>query len=151
MASPPIPPLQDHLANRPFSLYPPILNIRHNEWIFRKATWSEILVVNRSSGREIRIARCYVGEVSRIEEPVLIVGLCRELEYRDGMVVPAERRVIAMPVAVGEPGARRPRPVQPIVPAPIVGIRLERRNHRPLKLLVIALAALLALALAGIA
>ena len=98
MASPPIPPLQDHLANRPFSLYPPILNIRHNEWIFRKATWSEILVVNRSSGREIRIARRYVGEVSRI-----------------------------------------------------VGIRLERRNRRPLKLLVIALAALLALALAGIA
>jgi hypothetical protein len=30
MASPPIPPSLDHLAARPFSFYPPIVNIEHN-------------------------------------------------------------------------------------------------------------------------
>src|SRR5437588_824975 len=40
----PIPPPLEHLGARPFSLYPAILNIEHNEWLFRKATWSEILV-----------------------------------------------------------------------------------------------------------
>jgi hypothetical protein len=145
MASPPIPPLLDYLANRSFSFYPPILNIEHNEWLFRKATWSEIQVVNRRSGQEIWIARRYVGEVSRIDHPVLIVGLFRELELKDGMVVPFQRRIIEMPIAVGgtavieQPAGRR------AAPAPVIGIRLERRNHRALKLALILGAALVAL------
>ena len=57
MASPPIPPSLDHLATRPFSFYPPIVNVEHNEWLFRKATWSEILVVNCRSSAEIWIPR----------------------------------------------------------------------------------------------
>src|ERR1039458_10137443 len=84
MASPPIPPSLDHLTTRPFSFYPPILNIEHNEWLFRKATWSEILVVNCKSGAEVWISRRLVGEVSRVDDPVLIVGLNRELEYKGG-------------------------------------------------------------------
>src|SRR4051794_16733863 len=127
MASPPIPPQLDHLVTRPFSFYPPIIGIEHNEWLFRKASWSEILVLNCKSGAEIWISRRYIGEVSRVDDPVLIVGLSRELEYKGGMIVPFQRRVIEMPVAVG--GA-------PITatersePAPVVGIRVSSPTDR---------------------
>lgn len=124
MASPPIPPLLGHLAARPFSFYPPILHIEHNEWIFRKATWSELLVVNHKTGAELSIPRQFIGDVSLIDHPVVIVGLSRELEYRDGAVWPYQRRVIEMPLVVG--GSPRPRPA----PAPVVAIRLESPRDR---------------------
>jgi len=129
MASPPIPPQLDHLITRPFSFYPPIVGIEHNEWLYRKASWSEILVVNRKTSEEIWISRRYVGEVSRVDDPVLIVGLVRELEYKGGMVVPYQRRVIEMPVAVGgNPSA----PSAPERPAPglIVGIRMSSAQDK---------------------
>jgi hypothetical protein len=131
MASPPIPPALDPLSGRPFSFYPAIRGIQHNEWTFRKATWSELVVVNRKSGEEISIPRRLVGEVSVVDAPVVIVGLLRELEYREGAVWPCQRRVIEMPLAVGETRA----PSQPRhAPAPVVGIRLEpgrtRRAHK---------------------
>lgn len=131
MASPPIPPPFDDLTNRPFSFYPPILNVEHNEWLYRKATWPEILVVNRKTGAEIWIPRRFFGEVSSVDHPVLIVGLVRELEYRGGAVWPYERRVLQMPVAVG--GASAPGPVAPRErrgPAPVIGIRLESHRDR---------------------
>jgi hypothetical protein len=124
MASPPIPPSLDHLVTRPFSFYPPVVNVEHNEWLFRKASWSEILVVNCKSATEIWIPRRFVGEVSRVDDPVLIVGLNRELEYKGGMIVPFQRRVIEMPVAVGGP-LPVPGAVDRAAPAPIVGIRTE--------------------------
>ncbi len=148
MASPPIPPLLEHLAARPFSFYPPILNIEHNEWRYRKETWSEILVVNWKTGEEIWIPRRFIGEVSRIHDPVLIVGLTRELEYKAGAVWPYQRRILQMPVAAGvhpadrtrrrtrpryprargrhPPGAQRPPHVQ-------AGRRRPLRRHRPLR------------------
>ena len=120
---PPIPPPLDHLGARPFSFYPPILNIEHNEWIFRKATWSEILVHNVKSKGEVWIPRRFIGEISRIEDPVVIVGLVKELEYSGGAILPYQRRIIQMPMAVGDrpqtAAASRP------APAPVVGIRLE--------------------------
>ena len=128
MASPPIPPALAPLAGRPFSFYPAIRGVQHNEWIFRKATWSELVVVNRNSGDEISIPRRLVGEVSIVDHPVVIVGLLRELEYREGAVWPCQRRVIEMPVAVGEPRSAAPQPRR--VPAPVVGIRLEPRRTR---------------------
>jgi hypothetical protein len=138
MASPPIPPLLGHLAARPFSFYPAILNIEHNEWIFRKATWSELVVINHKTGAELSIPRHFVGEVSLIDHPVVIVGLNRELEYKDGVVWPYQRRIIEMPIALGDPAPRRS------VPAPVVAIRLEsRRDSRPLKLIGGALTAAL--------
>jgi hypothetical protein len=81
----------------------------------------------------------------------MVVRLCRELEYRNGIVV-----------AGGAPGDCRahrgrgiesapPAPAAQTVPAPIVAIHLERSSRRPLRLLSIALAALLTLALAGVA
>ena len=122
MSLPPISPLE-HLGNRPFSFYPPILNVEHNEWFFRRSTWSEILVVNSRGNVEVWIPRRFLGEISQIEDPVVIVGLVKELEYRAGAVWPHQRRVIEMPLAVGE----RPRaPAQPAEsPAPVIGIRTQ--------------------------
>ena len=136
MASPPIPPSLEHLATRPFSFYPAILNVEHNEWLFRKATWSEILVVNCKSATEVWIPRRFVGEVSRIDDPVLIVGLNRELELKGGTVWPYQPRVIQMPVAVGGNSAP-PSEETPDrgAPAPVVGIRLEASDKRIFKLI----------------
>src|SRR3954471_14332633 len=144
MASPPIPPSLDHLVTRPFSFYPPIIGIEHNEWLFRKATWSEILVVNCKSSNEIWIPRRFIGEVSRVDDPVLIVGLNRELEYKGGAVWPYQRRVLQMPVAVGGP-ALPPATPDRSTPAPIVGIRLERSDKAVFKMIGIALAVFIGL------
>jgi len=135
MASPPIPPSLDHLSARPFSFYPAILNVEHNEWLFRKATWSEFLVVNCKSGLEIWIPRRFVGEVSRIDDPVRIVGLSRELELKGGMVLPYQPRVIQMPIAVGGSPAVSTTAPDRGAPARIVGIRLESSDRRILKLI----------------
>ena len=124
MSLPPIPPQLEHLGTRPFSFYPAILHIDHNEWLFRKATWSEVLVVNCKSGEEIWIPRRFLGEVSRVEDPVLIVGLNRELEYKGGSVWPVERRVIEMPLAVGGGAALGPADQTRSEPASVVGIRI---------------------------
>jgi hypothetical protein len=148
MSSPPIPPSLDHLATRPFSFYPPIINIERNEWLYRKATWSEILVLNCKSGEEIWIPRRFLGEVSRIDDPVLIVGLTKELEYKGGAVWPYQRRVIEMPLAVGG-GPQPPTETQRTERAPVVDIRLPpSTDKRIFRLIggVVAVAMLLYLA-----
>jgi len=87
----------EHLEGRTFAFYPPILNVEHNEWQLRNETWSEILVQNARSDLQVWIPRRYVGEISSIEDPVTIVGLLRELEYKAGAVWPHERRIFEMP------------------------------------------------------
>jgi hypothetical protein len=129
MSSPVIPPPIEALRHCPFSFYPAILNIEHNQWQYRKATWSDVLVVNARTGLEISIARRFLGEISSIEDPVVIVGLLKELEYREGAVLPYQRRVIEMPIAVGARPATPPAPVQRTGPAPVVGIRLEAKSE----------------------
>ncbi len=114
----------EHLGERPFSFYPAIIGVDHNEWVFRRSTWSEMLVFNRTSKQEVWIPRRFVGEVSRIDEPVVIIGLTKELEYKGGMIVPHERRVIEIPRAVNDIPLS-PQPTPEPRPAPIVGIRLE--------------------------
>ena len=128
MASPPIPPQLDHLITRPFSFYPPIVGVEHNEWLYRKASWSEILVVNCKSAQEVWLSRRYIGEVSRVDDPVLIVGLNLELEIKGGMVVPYQRRVIEMPAAVGGNvvASAKERPA----PGLIVGIRMASAQDK---------------------
>jgi len=151
MASPPIPPPFDDLRNRPLSFYPPILNVEHNEWLFRKATWPEILVVNRKTGTEVWIPRRFLGEVSRIDDPVLIVGLNRELEYRAGAVWPHRRAVLQMPVAVGDEASGPRAAPERRGPAPVVGIRLETApDRRTLKLIGGAVAVTVTLCLAAV-
>jgi hypothetical protein len=128
MAVPPIPPPLAQLGGRPFSFYPGILNAGHNEWVYRSATWSDVLVRNTKTKEDVSVPRRYLGDISRVDAPVIIVGLLAELEYRAGAVWPAERRVIEMPRAVGGAmnDAPRPRLTQSAATlAPVVGIRLE--------------------------
>ncbi|HLY19436.1 MAG TPA: hypothetical protein VKR61_19550 [Bryobacteraceae bacterium] len=128
MSSLVIPPPLEALRNRPFSFYPAILNIEHNKWQYRKANWSDVMVVNARTGLEIWIPRRFLGEIASIEDPVVIVGLLKELEYREGAVWPYQRRVIEMPIAVGAP-APMAMPSRQSGPAPVVGIRLESRSE----------------------
>jgi hypothetical protein len=130
MSSPGSPPSLDHLSTRPFSFYPAIIGVEHNEWLFRKATWSEILVVNCKSGNEVWIPRRYIGEVSKVDDPVLIVGLNKELEYKGGAIWPYQRRVIQMPMAVGGGPQRTTEEPQPPPPAPSTGLRLDSPTDR---------------------
>lgn len=126
MSSSPMPPALDSLGERPFSFYPPIIGIEHNQWRFLKSAWSEVCVGNAKSGQEIWIPRRYLGEVSKIDEPVAIVGLTRELEYKLGAVWPYNRRVIEMP-----PAAPPPTPSgHPAGTAPVTRIRTETPSER---------------------
>ena len=90
------------MGSRAFSFYPAILNIEHNEWTFLEATWSEVLVQNVKSGEQIWVPKRFIGEVARVDEPIAIVGLNRELESKMGSILPHTRRVIEMPRAVNE-------------------------------------------------
>ena len=121
MSLPPMSSLE-RLGNRPFSFYPAILNLENNEWFFRRASWAEILVMNSRSKEEIWIPRRFLGEISQIEDPVVIVGLVKELEYKAGAVWPHQRRVIEMPLAVGERTRALPPPPGDAL-APVIGIR----------------------------
>ena len=123
--APNIPTPLEQLGSRPFSLYPAIRNIQHNEWQFRRAHPNEIQVINTKSLQEFWIPRGFLSGVSSIEEPVVIVGLLKELEYREGLVVPHVRRVIEMPLAAND--VPRPRMAAPESgqPAQVVGIRVE--------------------------
>jgi hypothetical protein len=107
MSTPPA-PLHDELADRSFSFYPPILGVEHNEWRLREATWSELVVRNTKTDLEVPIPRKMVGSVAQVDEPVMIVGLTRELEYRTGSVWPTERKVRAMPAPPIRPVLRMP-------------------------------------------
>jgi hypothetical protein len=125
MSIAPLPTPLQHLGGRRFSFCPPIRNLEPNEWLYRRATWSECVVVNARSGEEVWVPRIFLGEVSRIDEPVMIVGLNRQLEWRSGKIIPLERRVIELPVAVNDTHAP-PRPGQL---APVINIRLEPKTE----------------------
>ncbi|HEX5432149.1 MAG TPA: hypothetical protein VFW83_09295 [Bryobacteraceae bacterium] len=124
MAVPLIPGPLDQIGRRSFSFYPPIVGIEHNEWVLRRITWADVLVMNTKTSQDLWIPRRFVGEVSAIEEPFTIVGLINELEYAAGVVVPHQRRVIEMPRAVNGPRVLRRAP-RPPRPAPVIGIRVE--------------------------
>lgn len=125
MSIAPLPTPLQHLGGRRFSFYPPIRNLEHNEWLYRRATWSECVVVNAKSGEEIWVPRIFLGEVSRIDEAVMVVGLNRELEWRGGTIIPRKRAVIEFPRAVNEGRG----PAHPGSPAPVINIRLEPKSE----------------------
>ncbi len=103
-----VPQSIDQLGERTFSFYPAIVGVGHNEWLFREATWSEVLVANVKSEQEIWVPKRYIGQIAKVDEPMAIVGLTKEIEFRSGSIVPHTRRVIEMPRAVNEgprPGA----------------------------------------------
>ncbi len=123
MPGPPIPASFESLGRRPFSFYPPIVNVEHNEWILRRANWTDFQVINTKTKDELCVPRRFVGEGALVEEPVMIVGLVKELEYREGVVLPHVRRVIEMPRAVNSSAPAGV--VGPPRTAPVVGIRIE--------------------------
>jgi len=127
MSIAPLPtPLQE-LGGRRFSFYPAIRNIGPNEWLYRRATWSECVVANAQSGEEIFIPRIFLGDVSGFDEPVMLVRLNRELELRNGAIYPRERKVIQFPLEYALAVTNSVTPARPHAPAPVVNIRLEPR------------------------
>jgi hypothetical protein len=133
MPAAPIPPAFEHLAGRRFCFYPPILRADCNEWTFRRATWSEIVVRSTAPERmrgDLFIPRRFVGEVSGLDHPQVVVNLLEQLEYRDGMVWPHRRRVIELPVATGDRAGESARPRRENQQlAPVINIRLEARTE----------------------
>ena len=126
MAAPLIPTPLDQIGRRPFLFYPAIVGIEHNEWTLRRVSSSEVQVINTKTSEEVWIPRRFLGEVSAIEDPFIIAGLVKELEYKGGAVLPHCRRVIEMPRAVnGAATGVIPRPSTPAKLAPVIGIRVE--------------------------
>ena len=147
MPGPPIPASFESLRHRPFSFYPPIVNVEHNEWVLRRANWTDFQVINTKTKDEVCVPRRFVGEGALVEEPVMIVGLVKELEYREGLVLPHIRRVIEMPRAVNAVATSRA--IGPPRIAPVVGIRIEAEpRSRAWRLLVAAVAAAVLLCVA---
>jgi len=124
----PLPVPLQQLGGRRFSFYPPIRNLDHNEWLYRRATWSEVVVVNTNTGEEVCLPRAVIGDVSITDHPIVIVGLKRELEWKEGAICTHRRPVIELPVAVNQSGFVAP--PHPERLAPVVSIRLE--SHRKL-------------------
>ena len=117
LMSMPLPP--PHLEEfRQFSFYPPIRNLTADGWVYQRVTWTEVVARNAATGQELLIPRRFVSDVS-LGETSLVLGLTRELEFREGALRPLNSGVIRMP-------APNPGPVRPRVrgPAPVVSISL---------------------------
>ncbi len=139
MSAPLMPPLLEEVGRRRFAFYPPIANAEPNEWQLRGATRTEVNAINTRTELEIWIPRHYLGTVSEIDDPILIVGLTKELEYREGAVWPRVRRVIEMPRAVNENARPWQRSSALSRPAAVVGIRLENpSDSRASRILLVA-------------
>lgn len=124
-----MPPPLDGIGRRRFAFYPSIWNLEPNEWMLSSATWVDAQVVNARTGQQVTVPRRYIGAVSETDDPILIVGLTKELEYREDALWPRVRRVIEMPLAVNESRPFRISEPRPDGPAPVVGIRLETRDE----------------------
>jgi hypothetical protein len=132
----PAPPHLESMGGRPFSFYPPIVGIEHNEWTFVEGRWSEILVRNSKTEMEVWIPRNYLGEISKVDEPVMIVGLRRELEYKGGSLWPYTRRLLEMPAS---PSMARQERDAPAPPSPVSELRLGGTESMIGKLIAAAL------------
>ena len=134
-----MPPLLEEVGRRRFAFYPPIANAEPNEWQLRGATRTEVNAINTRTELEVWIPRHYLGTVSEIDDPILIVGLTKELEYREGAVWPRVRRVIEMPRAVNENLRPWHQSSTFSRPAAVVGIRLENPSYsRASRILLVA-------------
>jgi hypothetical protein len=155
VAAPLIPTPLEQIGRRPFLFYPAIVGIEHNEWVLRRVSSSEVQVINTKTSEELWIPRRFLGEVSAIEDPFIIAGLVKELEYKDGAVAPHRRRVIEMPRVVnGAIISSLPdtvsRPAGPARMAPVIGIRVESVKSRTgRRLLTWIVASILAFVLAA--
>ncbi len=121
MSMPLPPPHLKELGHRQFSFYPPIRNLDANGWLYQRVTWTEVVARNARTGQELLIPRRFVSDVS-FHDTSLVLGLTRELEYRDGVLLPRNSGVICMP-ASSLPAVRRAEP------APVVSISLEAEQE----------------------
>lgn len=101
------------LGGKRFAFYPAIRNLDHNEWTLEQETWSEILAKNTETGDEIWVPRNHLGEISSTEKPVVIVGLKRELQYRNGQVGPYRKAVVEIPSKPQARSSAEPEPSPP--------------------------------------
>jgi hypothetical protein len=137
------------MAARSFSFFPPIVGVEHNEWLLRQVNWSEVLVANQATNQELWIPRRYFGEVSMIDDPVLIVGLTREMEYTGGMLRPYKQRLIKMPSG---PPAKPEAKGDHATASSLMHVRSESSDKRAIKLIGMAVGcALLVLAVTAAA
>ena len=148
MPSPPVPPAFQQLESREFSFFPAIVGIEHNLWRFQQANWSEVLVANCKTGSEIWISRRYIGEAST-EEPIAIVGLTREFEYKGGMLCPYHKRVLKMPPAMAS-GSEAPEADDPAARRASRRVRLEPSDVGVLKLIAVAVGCAMLLYVVGV-
>jgi hypothetical protein len=98
------------LARRCFRFSPPIAGVAPNEWTLHGVSSDEAVVRNAASGQELSIPRRWIGDVTRLEEPVRVVALLKRLEFAQGRVRPVDRAVIEMPVAQEAPRVRAAHP-----------------------------------------
>jgi hypothetical protein len=88
------------------------------------------------------IPRQHIGAVSDGNSSLLVVGLRKELDFRDGSLEPREKRVIEIPrlaaeyMAMEQSSPRR----RKSGPAPVVGIRLEDKKKSQMSKAVIGIA-----------
>jgi hypothetical protein len=130
MSIAPLPSALQHLGGRRFAFYPAIRNIGPNEWLYRRATWSECVVMNTQTGEEICVPRMFIGDVTGTDEPLMLVSLSRELAWKDGAIIPRERHVIEFPRPLTDLASAPdeiPAPAQRRS-ATVVNIRLEPRH-----------------------
>jgi hypothetical protein len=99
MSAPLIPSPLDYIGTRRFAFYANIHNADPNEWRLGTGARSEIQVVNTKTGCKLWIPRQYIGAVSDTGDSLLVVGLRKELNFREGEVEPRVKRVIEMPRA----------------------------------------------------
>lgn len=135
MAPTPLEQPFDHMAARPFSFFPPIVGIEHNEWLLRQVNWSEVLVANEATNQELWIPRRFFGQASMTEDPILIVGLTRELEYQGGMLRPFKQRLIKMPTGPAAPTATPDGPADRKAASAMMHVRSESSDKRAFKLI----------------
>jgi hypothetical protein len=122
-----LPPLVEEIGQRRFMFHPPVANVQPNDWRLGGVSTSSLRIVNSVSGVEVSVPRQFVGNLLHFEGPVPMVGLVKELEFRDGAAWPV-RRVIEMPRVVESPPTQDSQGGSRIIsrPATVIGIRLER-------------------------
>lgn len=124
MSAPLTPAPLPELAYSRFRFAPAIAGAGPNEWTLRRATWTEMVVVNAITAEELAIPRRFLGRVFETEENIRDVRLTEDLESAGGRARPVRRGVIEMKPRVGveTPAWRRP---EPGLGAPVLAIRTE--------------------------
>lgn len=144
-----IPAPLPELSRTRFAFEPPISGAGHNQWVLRRASWTELTATNTKTGREVTISRRWVVGIRFADtaEPGInlagthhldaTVNLSQELELAAGRVVPLRRRVLEMPspaarVLTDKADLERTRRSEDWK-APIIAIRVESESSSRLR------------------